>query len=150
MRYLLLCVAMGLGAVTVRGSTGGSDLRVLHWKKTAPRELRLEVIEARDKERKIIHVRFSPLRVAHFRAQRDLIPAAKADYDRAFDLLCKELQTAKTIYVLLNGESGYRQIRNRKGHFRTEWLEIVPPNRYGLSEQRICFYPPDLDSESPD
>jgi|ERR1043166_8080108 hypothetical protein len=148
--YLLSCVALSLGAVTAYGSVGGSDLEVLHWEKTAPRELRLEVIEVRDKARKIIHVRCRPLRISHFRQQRDLIPAAEAEYDRAFNLLCQELQTTKTICVLLDGERGYSQIRNRKGHFRTEMIEVVPPSRYGLPDARICFYPPDLDSESPD
>jgi hypothetical protein len=150
MRYLIFCVVWGWGAVTVCGSVGGSDLEVLHWEKTAPRELRLEVIEARDNKRKVIHIRYGPLRVAHLREQRQLMPAAEQEYDRAFDLLCKELRTRKTIRVLLAGERGYSQIRNRKGHFRTELLEIVPPSRYGLSDQFICFYPPDLDSESPD
>jgi len=150
MRYLLFCLALGLGAVTACGSTGGSDLEVLRWEKTAPRELRLEVIELRDKQKKIIHIRFGPLHVAHLRENRALIPTAKVAYDRAFDLLCQELRATKTIRVLLAGERGYSPIRNRKEHFRADWLEIVPPDRYGLPEQRICFYPPDLDSESPD
>jgi hypothetical protein len=88
--------------------------------------------------------------VARFRQQKHLRPAAEADYDRASELLCQQLSTSKKVRVLLAGEDGYRAIRNRKGHFRTELLQLIPPGRYRNLQQMVCFVPPDLDSDSPD
>ena len=151
MRRLLVCILVSGSAIAiVRGSVGLYDLEVLRWETTAPREMRLEVIEARDHKRKIVHVRYGPDRVARLREQKELRPAAEADYDRAFKLLCPQRSTSTKIRVFLAGEGGYRPIRNRKGHFRTELLQLIPPGRYGNSEQGVCFVPPDLDSDSPD
>jgi hypothetical protein len=92
MRHLLVCIVVSWSAVAiVRGSVGVSDLEVLRWEKTAPREIRLEVIEAGDHTRKIVHVRYGPHRVGHCREHKHLRPAAEADYDRAFKLLCQQL-----------------------------------------------------------
>ena len=151
MRRLLVCMVVSWIALPiVRGSVGVSDLEVLRWEKTAPREMRLEVIEARNRKKKIVHIRYGPRRVAHFRRQKHLQPAAEADYDRAFTLLCQQLSTSNKVRVLLAGEDGYRPIRNRKGHFRTELLQLIPPGRYRNSEQMVCFVPPDLELDSPD
>jgi hypothetical protein len=151
MRRLLICIVVSWSAVAiVRGSVGSSDLEVLRWKTTGPRAMRLEVIEARDHARKIIHIRYGPERVAHFRENKHLRPAAEAGHDRAFKLLCEQLRASSKVRVLLTGEDGYRPIRNRKGHFRTELLQLIPPGRYGNAEQIVCFVPPDLDSDSPD
>ena len=151
MRRLLVCIVVNWTAVAiVRGSVGVSDLEVLHWQKIAPREIRLEVIEARDRTRKIVHVRYGPHRVAHLLQHKHLRPAAEADYDRAFKLLCQQLQTSSKVRILLAGEDGYRPIRKRKGHFRTELLQLIPPGRYRNSEEMVCFVPPDLDTDSPD
>jgi hypothetical protein len=151
MRRLLICIVVSWSAIAiVRGSVGGSDLEVLRWEKTGPREMRLEVIEARDHMKKVIHIRYGPHRVSHLRAQKNLRPAAKADHDQALEFLCRQLSTSNKVRVLLAGEDGYRPIRNRKGHFRTEQLQLIPPGRYRNSEQIVCFIPPDLDSDSPD
>jgi hypothetical protein len=151
MRRLLVFILVSWSAIAIsRGSVGGSDLEVLRWEKTGPREMRLEVIEVRDHKKKIIHVRYGPDRVSHLRANKHLRPAAEADHDRAFEFLCEQLSTSNKVRVLLTGEDGYRPIRNRKGHFRTEWLQLIPPGRYRNSEQIVCFVPPDLDSDSPD
>jgi hypothetical protein len=151
MRCLLVFIVVSWSTIAiVRGSVGGSELEVLRWEKTGPREMELEVIETRDHMRKIIHIRYGPDRVAHFRSEKHLQPAAKADHDRAFELLCQQLRASNKVRVLLTGEDGYRPIRNRKGHFRTELLQLIPPGRYGNSEEIVCFVPPDLDSDSTD
>jgi hypothetical protein len=134
-----------LFAVDCFGSASVSDFTVRNWQKIGLKELEINVVDAQNTE-KVIHIRFNPDRVTALIQDEDKRANAERQYDEALAQLKQQLRQSKTITVWLYSSIGFRPIKGRPGHYRTDWMYIPSWENDG---KRVCLVTSDLGSKSP-